>query len=41
MSNKKKTQFSMLDKSKGMMELLGDLEKEELESKFLQYESKI
>ena len=31
MSNKKKTtQFSMLDKSKGMMELLGDLEKEEL-----------
>jgi hypothetical protein len=41
MSNKKKTQFNMLDKSKGMMELLGDLEKEEVESKFLQYESKI
>ena len=41
MSSKKRTQFNMHDKSKGMMELLGDLEKEELESKFLQYESKI
>jgi len=27
MSNKKKTQVNLLDRSKGMMELLGDLEK--------------